>query len=112
MIFSTIIETRTFLSKHLFAIDPIAQQIFIDFNRKYSHLKLVDILTLESQMPLTISEFKKKTIDQFNSNKAFLIENWIKECTELIVSKQDSIESLVTKKTKVILIIRNEFNLF
>lgn len=94
-------ETRLVLSEQLFSFDPIPYKIYCDFNRKYSDYKFIDIASLASLMPITIIEFKQKSIEQLNENKKYLIQNWIKDCVDLISNGRESIESLFANNNEV-----------
>jgi hypothetical protein len=89
----------------LFIIDPILFKIFFDFNKKYHNFKLLDVYEFESLMPISFIDFKNKSIKTLNSNINYLVDNWIKECVDLILENRASIENLVIYNNQVIIFL-------
>lgn len=75
--------------------------MFYDFNTNYSNFRMVDLQSIKPKMPMTVLDLKLIILDELNINKKFLVENWLRECTEIISLNKQSIESLMPQNNEV-----------
>ncbi len=62
---------------------------------------MIDLNSLEQQMPLTITDFKRFTSEQIQQKRDYLNKVWLGECGDIIKDNKESIENLAIQNEQV-----------
>jgi hypothetical protein len=76
-------RAKQFAQKRLFAYNnECVHHILVDYRRKYSKFRMIDLPQLKSAMPLTLSAFESSVRQHIEHSKRVLLEQWFDECKD------------------------------
>ncbi|CAF0857841.1 unnamed protein product [Brachionus calyciflorus] len=97
----SLINARNLIKKRLFLYNnSIVHKIYYNFNLKYLNFRMIDLEELINMMPMSLRDFKICVRRQIEQKKQYLIENWLDQCTDLILLNKNSIDLLINQQDK------------
>ncbi|XP_076448252.1 dynein axonemal heavy chain 3-like [Babylonia areolata] len=94
----SVLAAREFMRTELYTTHPVLNNILYHFEYKYGSFRLIDIPGLRQVMPVTMETFLKHVQDSSRAGARRLAKEWMSECSDIVDSYRDSIESLTSRK--------------